>query len=279
MKNLFPVISLIITLLTAAAHSEPEPIRVRFQTRDKKIHTGTVLGHTNQSIVFLKNETTDPVQVPDKQIAFIQWPTEPRYEKKIDPLFNDGEYRRAAAMLRDMLIPFVDYISLPSNLTPEFVRWMVASFWAGDTDRAQSLLAPLSRFNNPEFQREVLFCRGLIQLEQGEFQKVEAFLNTPQADSVYPQDSPARLYISARLLQHEEKFQPAIRTAALLMALYSRDADWMPKAELLCAELYFQMNRPESAQSVLADIHQFYDDPNVQKSAAAIAANKGMEKK
>jgi hypothetical protein len=108
---------------------------------------------------------------------------------------------------------------------------------------------------------------------------MEAFLKSPDADTVYPPESAARLYIEARRLQHGKNYIQAIRTAALLMVRHSHDSDWMPKAELLCAELYVQLDMPGAVNAVLADISVFYPDPDIQKQAAAIAAqNNGDER-
>ena len=56
--------------------------------------------------------------------------------------------------------------------------------------------------------------------------------------------------------------------------MHSADADWMPRAELLCAELYVQLEMPESAESVVTDINTFYSDPKIKEEAAAIAVSK-----
>lgn len=276
MKRLFPIV-LMFCLFAAAVHSEP--IKVRFQTRDKKIHIGTVIERPAGSIVFQKTGAPSTVQVPDAQIGFIQLPVKTRDVEKVKRLMDDGEYGPAAGKLDEMLMPFMDYISLPSNLTPEFLRWMIASYWVGNDERVLSLAKVFEGFKGSEFEKKARMYGGLVRLEQGDSQAMDAFLKRPDADAIYPPNSAPRLYIDARMLQSQKEYIKAVRTAALLMALYSRDADWMPKAELLCAELYFQMDMPESAQAVLADIRKFYDHPNIQKKAAAIAAHNGMENK
>jgi hypothetical protein len=276
MKHLFPI-ALMFSLFTTAVHAEP--IKVRFQTRDKKIHIGTVTEREAGSIVFLQDGATAPVQVPDAQIGFIQLPVKDRDIEKIERLMAGGKYGPAVAQLDEMLMPFIDYISLPSNLTPEFLRWMIASYWVGNEDRVLMLAEVFEGFKGSEFEKKARLYGGLVRLEQGDSQAMEAFLKRPEAETIYPPNSAARLYIDARIFQSRKKYIQAVRTAALLMALHSHDADWMPKAELLCAELYFQMDMPESAQAVLADIRKFYDDPNIQKKAAEIAAQNGMENK
>ena len=77
------------------------------------------------------------------------------------------------------------------------------------------------------------------------------------------------------------KEQPleAIQIAARLIAEHGNDTVWMPRAELLCAELYFLLDMPESAQAVLTDINEFYSTPEIQKKAAALAAQNNGEKK
>lgn len=64
----------------------------------------------------------------------------------------------------------------------------------------------------------------------------------------------------------------ALRLAAAAIARHSRSTEWMPHFELLCAQLYFELGRMDSAQGVLDDIAEFYDDPMIQEQAAMLAA-------
>jgi hypothetical protein len=249
-----------------------EAIKVRIQTVDKNVHIGTLTERSDGSVVFCPNAGT-PIRLTDAQIGLIQFPVNDDQEQQIDRLTAEGNYFQLEAVLRELLSPYLPYVELPSNVTDKFLKWMAASFWVGDYERVQTLSVALERFGSRnQMSLQSRFYRELSRLEKGDFEAMKAFLATPQAAEVFPPESPARLYIDARMFQHEKNYTQAIRSVSRLMALYSRNGDWMPQAELLCAELYIQLKMPESAREVLADIREFYSNPKVQEKAAAIAA-------
>lgn len=268
MKRL--IFSLFCFLLLCATASS-EPVQVRIKTLSKQTLRGTLIGRTTGALDFQPAGSPTILQIPDVQIATIQFSLPTQDTDRIKMLFDAGEYSQAAEQFNTLLSPFLPYVNFLSDLTPQFMFWMIASYWAGDYDRVQMLSVELERFGLEGLQNTARFYRGLAELAEGDAQTLEAFLKTPEADTIYPPDSAARLYIEAGLLLQQQRYVPAIRTAARLMALHSRDADWMPQAELLCAEIYFKLDMTESAQAVLTDINDFYSDPQIQKKAAKIA--------
>jgi hypothetical protein len=258
-------------VLAAGCILQAAPISVRIQTRDGKIRIGDILGISGGTLQFDPAGEAPVVQIPSTQIRYIKFPVDDDNEEQITRLFDEGRYHKLAEPLNELLPAYMPYIMLPSNLSHKFLRWMVVSYWTGQMDRVLSLADQLEQFPG-EFKEKALFYRGLAQLEKGDAQTLDTLLNCPEVNTLYPLGSAVRLYLEARRLQHQKQYIPAIRIAAQLIAQRSDDADWKPKAELLCAELYFQLNMPESAQAVLADIREFYADPNIQKKAAAIAA-------
>lgn len=278
-RRLF-IIALWSCLLLGGASQAQDPLRVRIQLTNSKEYLGAVSSRDSESVVFLPYGAEQPVRIPDRQIVYIKLMRPDSSDtKEIDRLFDVGEYRSVAEKLNMLLSPYSDYITLPSNLTHLFLKWLAASYWTGDFDRTLMLATALAGAVAQEDQQTLLFYGGLARFEKGDFQGMAAFLQSPDADTTYPPESAARLYIESRMLQHKENYIQAIRTAALLMVRHSRDADWMPKAELLCAEIYVQLGMPDSANAVLADIDALYSDPDIQKQAAVIAAkNNGDER-
>lgn len=272
MKHLFT--SLLLICVAAGSVVDAAPVSVRIQTRDKKVHLGSLLQRTAGGVIFQPKGAASSVTVSDAQIAYVRFPIKDSDEERITRLFEGGEYSEVSAQLNEMLSPYMQYIALPSNLSHKFLRWMIASYWVGDVDRVSSLSEELTRFGTTEFINSCLFYGNLVQLEKGNADVMKAFLGSQAAATVYPENSPARFYIDALLLQKQEQYIPAIRKAAQMIAQFSRNADWMPKAELLCAELYYQMEMPESAESVLADINEFYSNPQIKEKAAALAVGK-----
>jgi hypothetical protein len=277
MKHLFSVTLLFSLALGATVHAEP--VKVRIQTTDNKIHIGSITGQSGGSVQFVAAASAEPRLIPAGQITSVKFSMKERDEEEIKRLHETGEYREIYPRISEILQPFRPYVNLPSNLAQNYLYWMESAYWANDYGLVQQLAGGLRQSRDPEVQKHNFFYIGLMLLESGTDAAVEALMARPSIDTIYPPGSAVRFYVDACVLNRRGEFLKAVRTAARLTAVHSRDVDWMPKAELLCAELYFKLDMPESAQAVLADIKQFYTDPNIQKKAAAIAAQNEMEKK
>ena len=269
--NLFFFCGLLAGLICDAA-----PVRVRLQTvagEQKSNLTGALESRAGGSVSFMPAGAESAIQIPVNQIVAIQFAVGKTDEEEVAALLNDGNYHEAEAVLSRRIADWRPYFDLPSNAGGQLVQWLAVSYWIGDYDRALEFAGALAKHPD-EVKAAAQFYSRLIELEKGGYETVDAFLKTPDGEALFPNESAARLYMDARILQHRKEYTPAIRTAALLLAVHSAAADWVPKTELLCAELYFQLNMPESAQAVLADIKEFYSDPNIQKKAAEMAAAK-----
>jgi len=211
------------------------------------------------------------VRVPDSQLTSILFSGVEGIEE-MATRFDRGAYTGASEIYNQVLPTYQSYIGLPTTLSDEFPHWMIASYWSGDYERAIKLAEALTKASKATPGGSVEFYSRLARMDQGGFEEMSTFLKTSQAATLYPEGSAVRMYIQSRLLQHEDRSLEAIRTISQLIAKHSHDADWMPQAELLCAELYYKLEMSESGDAVLADINEFYFTTNVQNKAAAIAA-------
>jgi len=272
MKYLFSTPLLFVLLLGLIAQAEPVAVRVQLTTG--KVYPGTLHSRAAGSVAFQQSGAKKMIRLPDSQIALIKFKVEKKREKELNALFDAGEYPELEEKLAAWLVPTLPYISFPSEQTQAYLRWLAAAYWNGNYDRVGKLAQAFEQSPSEEMKRGAHIYRGLTLLETGNLPVLETFLKSPEADVAYPANSAVRLYIEARLFQKNKEYTPAIRKAALLIALHSADADWMPRAELLCAELYVQLEMPESAESVITDINTFYSDPKIKEKAAAIAVSK-----
>jgi tetratricopeptide (TPR) repeat protein len=272
MKYLLSTPLLFVLLLGLIAQAEP--VAVRVELTDGKVYPGTLHSRAAGSVVFQQVRTEKLTRIPDSQIAVLKFKVEKKEEKELNALFDAGKYPELEEKLAAWLTPTLPYISFPSNQTEASLRWLAAAYWNGNYDRVGKLVQAFDQSPVDELRRGAHIYRGLTLLETGNLSALETFLKSPEADVAFPPNSAVRLYIEARLLQNSKEYVLAIRKAALLIALHSADADWMPRAELLCAELYGQLEMPESAESVITDINTFYTDPKIKEKAAAIAVSK-----
>jgi hypothetical protein len=265
MKRL--LLNLLIFGLAAAATGESLEAIIKVSSRTL---AGVLVERGQGFVIFRPEGKPAGVKVPDSQVEAISFRTETNMTAVAEQ-FNDGAFREVSDIYSLILPPYLPYFGLPTNLLEEFPRWMVSSYWAGDYSRTVMLVELLAPRADDSLRDSTEFYGWLARMEQGEYGEMAAFLKTERAAALYPENSSVRLYIQARLLQQEGLSLEAIRTITLLIARHSHDADWMSRAEMLCAELYFELDMPESGMAVLADITDFYSDEDIQEKAAKLA--------
>jgi hypothetical protein len=243
-------------------------LKVRIKIDGTRTLNGALTDRGSGYVVF-QPEGAAAVQLPDTRINSITFSMAGL--DGISKAFANGSYSETADLCARTLVPALPYINLPSDLSAGFSAWMISSYWIGDYNRAVTLADSLQQTGDTAARNQAAFFYRLARMEQGKYDEMAGFLKTPAAENLYPENSAARLYIEARLLQHQGRPLEAIRTAGRLVSQCDNDPDWMAQADLLCEELYFSVNMPESAQAVLADINQFYSDKGIQTRAAAIA--------
>ena len=261
--------NLLICGVAASAAGASVDVNIKISGRGSMF--GTLEGRDAGFVTFRPKESSSVTKVADDKLTSIKF----KLDAEMAPVkqqFDSGDYWAVAEVYSRILPPYLPYFGLPSNLEDEFPRWIISSYWAGDYSRTVSLGEALMPASEGAFRESVDFFSRLARMEQGGFGEMASFMKTSGAETLYPGNSAARLYIQARLLQNENRSVEAIRTITKLIARHSQDTDWMPKAELFCAELYFDLDMSESAEAVLADVEEFYSNTNIQNRAAALAA-------
>lgn len=259
-----------LLMCTVAGIAFGEGLDARIRTREsERIYSGALVERGPGFVLFRQDGISQTIRITDGELAFIKFEVEEDL-KTVQQQFTAGAYSDAAAAYNRILPRFLPYSSLPSNLSEEFVRWPAAVYWSGDYTLTIKLTKVLKATSG---SKKAELYGLLARLEMGESEAVCAFLESPEAREIVPEDSAVDYYIKACLLKQGGQPLEAIRTVTRLISRHSRDADWMPQAELLCAELYFELNMPESAEAVLGDIQYFYtDNKGIQEKAAALAA-------
>ncbi len=257
-------------LCAAAAVAAETPLSARIKYDGTKVLAGTVEGRGGGSVI-IRPQGQSPARMPEARLVEVLF--------RLDGLaglsasFEQKEYAAVAEAAVRILEPALAYVDLPGNLADYVRQWMIASFWVGDYGRTASLAESLRTLDEESLRTAASLYGHLAAMEQGATDGMKAFMQTPEAEQTFPEGSAARLYIEARLLQRDGNPFEAARIAGRMIADHRSDADWMPRAELLCAELYFELDMPESAQSVLEDIRSFYGEHKaIQEKAAALAA-------
>jgi len=85
------------------------------------------------------------------------------------------------------------------------------------------------------------------------------------------EDPAAKLYLTALVERSENRSKDAMQTVVELIASYPNNMDWMPQTEYLCAELYLDLNMPESAAEVAHQVYVLYPGSEFKLEAKALS--------
>lgn len=107
---------------------------------------------------------------------------------------------------------------------------------------------------------QAAIATALQALSAGNPQAVSA-----AADSVT--NPAARLYLQAGAERLQKNPKAAIQLAAKAVALHYQDMKWLPRNELLCAELYSDLGMTNAAVATARQIQSFYKGTDISKKA------------
>ncbi len=80
----------------------------------------------------------------------------------------------------------------------------------------------------------------------------------------------ARLYFQAGAARLQGHPKAAIQFAAKAVALYYQDVEWLPRNELLCAELYSELGLTNAAVVTARHVQTLYNGTDISKKAGAL---------
>lgn len=218
---------------------------------------GTLVGRDGDLLKFQRRNSPSAILLGTDTIQEIKFDIK-FDEAKIRDLLNAREFDKVIKILSSELAPFRIYSDVPSNLTPYNFKLMQVYFWNGNFTESLELAAKImTDSTNPSFQNEALVFRVLGLIELGKESEAEKLMDSLEGGSITV-SPPARLYTKSKILALRGSYGLALETAAKVVAFYSQDADWMPPAELLCAEMYAELGYFDSAQQVIYQISILY---------------------
>jgi hypothetical protein len=80
----------------------------------------------------------------------------------------------------------------------------------------------------------------------------------------------ARRFVQAYIEWKKGDLKGAIQTATKLTVLYPNDTDWLPKTELLCAQLYIELGMLDAADVTARQMELFYEGTDTAAKATAL---------
>lgn len=127
----------------------------------------------------------------------------------------------------------------------------------------------------------IIFMGALMVGLSAVAQESVAPVNTTVASSVEvgKKSEAGDLYLQAVAERKKGQYKQAIQTAAKIVALYPQDEIWMPKAELLCAELYVDLGMLDSAEVTARQVQALHEGTEEAVKARDLGVKiKGLKK-
>lgn len=214
--------------------------------------------------VRLENGTRDRFFEID-EVQQIDFSHEPFDETAVEELFQSARYDAVVETLTPVLAPCQPYADFPNNLEESFVLLLRTCLRSERFDRAAGLATVLQHHPDAAVHQPAKAALVLVAAAAGRFEEAEK-MRAALADPV------GQIYLKARIQQMQNRPEAAMQTAIELLAGHANNLEWMPRTELLCAELYQQMGRVESAAAVARQAAKLYEGRNIGAEARLLQA-------
>lgn len=192
--------------------------------------------------------------------------------KKLSAMMSEMDYAGAIASLEKSLAPFSEYSDLPSNLVRYNAILMELYYRNGQYDKSMALSRMMSRSDSdPAMQSKARVYTTLALISSGQEDEAKSLLVEFGWDQPSTRETAAdELYIRAKLNLLSGQYIQALEDAAKVVAFHSQDQDWIQPAELLCAEIYTELDMLDSADEVCRQIMILYKNTPEAEEAAKL---------
>jgi hypothetical protein len=181
----------------------------------------------------------------------------------LEASFDEADYAEVIRVMGPVVRPFVDYMTVNNNLEEAYGVLLKACCRNGDFAIAKVLASKVRGNENPELKLQALACGAVAAAGLGEIEYASNLLGQIE-------DPAAVLYVKAVIARAEGKHRDAMKSAVEVIAEYANEMDWMPSSELLCAELYLDMGKTNSALVTARQTQKLYTGTNIEKEAEAL---------
>mgnify|MGYP001308836400 FL=1 len=177
-------------------------------------------------------------------------------------LKEQREYTLIIDKLNKSLKSYEPYMDIPSNLTPYQSLLMEMYFLVEDYNKTIDLAQKIQSQSTDQSlisSSEIFLVRSLIKSDLAD--EAESLLrNNGWFENINENSKPEELFILAELMKLKSNYNRAIELVSYIIAFNGQDPEWTQPAELLCAELYTELEMYDSAEEVINQILLLYPD-------------------
>jgi tetratricopeptide (TPR) repeat protein len=160
--------------------------------------------------------------------------------KKLSTRLAAAEYSEVISSLEPVAGGAGEYMPLPNNAVSAFALLTKALLRNGDLEAARKAAEQLQAVSEPDLKEWARAVVAQSVLESGKLQQAGELIDQLS-------DPAARLYLTARIQRARGQSKEAMQTVIELISSHPNDLNWMPQTEYLCAQLYLDLEMPDSA--------------------------------
>lgn len=183
--------------------------------------------------------------------------------------FNEGDYETVIAMLERPLKEYWDYMAIDNNARPAFFMLAHSYLETENMERVQQAGEALMASHDPVVASQGYVYTGMAALAAVDTNGVvtaEALAAAEQISEKVESGS-AKRYLLANIARAKGEYARASWLVAEIIAEHGNDLDWMPRSELLSAELYLDQALTNSASLCARQVASIYMGSNIGRDA------------
>lgn len=238
-----------------------EPVAAKLVMGGGRSWTGKIIGRDGDWIEFKTGNAPRPIRVGANTIVEVVFKMN-LDTKKVSEMMRNREFEQVIAAVDEAIKPFDEYSDIPSNLTRYNMLLIELYYRTEQYDKSMAISSKIAEDDrNPELQQKSRVYQVLALIGDGKSAEATALLAKYGWDQDLSDDSaPAQLYIAAKLMALNQQYHEAMEMVAKVIAFNGEDTEWLPSAELFCAEVYLELGLYESAAEVCRQIEVLYKD-------------------
>lgn len=261
MKSFFMTLAGVLLLISSVRANDQAP--AVFERQDGRALRVYLQGRDETAVTVRLDKAAADTRVKTGDIKFFRFSHRPYDPQAVQQLFDQARYSEVVSGLEPVAMPYLDYAGISNNLETAFCLLMRAYYEDGNYVKTRDLATQLIRNPNPDVQLQAFVFQALSALEQGDLLSAESLLSSINSPS-------AKLYVQARIQNAQKHPKNAIQTVVKLIAEYPNDKDWLPPAELFCAELYHRMGMTNAASVTARQTANLYKGTYIEQEAKAL---------
>lgn len=249
MKRVILGISLLASLSAIAQQTQPgTPAQLEVSNgKSANVFLQRIEGNT---LMFQSVGSARNMPAPVGQIASLTF--FPKYDAiGLERSFADADYEEVVLQYGRALAPYWAYMSISNNVQMDLLRLTRSYLKTGELEKVIEAANTLQASRHEPIR---------LQGQSFALQVALATNDVAAAEAVYAsvESEPAKLFLGACIERAKQQPREAIKLLTQLIAEHGNELDWMPAAELLCAELYLDMEYTNSAVATARQVSRIY---------------------